>query len=138
MPTQPYPRPFAIRQLCTAGQQFTGAAPGTTPVWASDVYAYPTSATAGLVDPSVISYGGAALRAEVYLRLAGTALMTWSLRKVDSASLETVILSGTTETSVFISDKDGPILLPGETLKLVTVGAAAAQSVQVTLSPLEA
>lgn len=141
MPTQLYPRPFAIRQLCTAGAQFTGAAPGTVPVWAADVYAFPTSATAGLIDPGAFDYrdrGGVALCVlGVEFAPAGTALQTWTISKVDGAGNETVWLSGTVETSVLASHPDTPRLLPGEMLRVATTGAAAAQVVQVTFAPWE-
>ncbi len=138
MPTQSFPRPFVIRQLCTAGQQFTGAAPGTTPAWAGDVYAFPTSATAGLIDPSAVVYEGnkgAALRVlELALRMGSPT--SWIIEHIDSGGNETVWLAGTTETDILATGDDCPDILPGDTLKLVTAGASTAQHVALTFAPL--
>lgn len=133
-------RHFAIRQLCTAGQQFTGGSPGTTPVWkhGNTVYEYPTSASAGLIDPSAANYppgNSTPLRVEEFVMSMGSP-SSWSVYQVDASGAEILWISGTTETSVQYQYPDTPRLLPGEKLKVVTVGASTAQRVQVEFGEL--
>ena len=143
---QPYPRPFGIRQLITATNNWTGAAPGTVAVFSSDVLAYPTSTVGGLFDPHAdVVYknmGGATLKLiEFLLVMDGNQGVNWSIKKITSGG-QKILLQGPQdavggETDVVLVQSDTLRFLPGEKIEVITAGCTGAMWAQATFKPEE-
>jgi hypothetical protein len=113
-----------IKQTMTATNNFGGLLPTTTPAMTGKLYIFPTDTQGGLFDPGNESQVVRLVAVE--LDLANQT--SWKLEFVDADSNAYTLYSGTTEASYFVTDPEILYLLPGETLKLTTVGATAAMS----------
>ncbi len=126
---------YAIKQIITATNDFDGAAATTTPADADGIRVYPTDTVGGLFDP-LTEMGASGIPIEVVnfqVRFGGQT--SWTLSLVDVLG-EVVITSGTTETSFFYDpDSETIVLLPGQTLKLVTTGASTAMYAALLFAP---
>lgn len=115
---------MAIKQVITAGGNFNGTDPGTTPVLSGNVYTYPGAAAGGLFNPE---------NSKSVLRVVGIELelgtqSSWSLDLVDNDANGVTLYAGTTESEFFVTAAELALLLPGETLSLTSVGATGALS----------
>lgn len=115
---------IAIKQTISAGNNFTGVAPTTTPVLSGNGYTYPADSQGGLFDPGNTSNTLAV--AGIYIDFADQT--SWKLEIVDNDANPVVLFSGTTEDEFAVTADTVIFVLPGETLKLTTVGATAAIS----------
>lgn len=127
------------RQLISAGSQFNGAAPGTTPTIAGGVKTYPAGTTGGKFDciwdseiPNLDVLGRHREVLTVAIQLADQS--SWAL-EITNGTQDYTWVDGTTETEVLITDSMS--LLPDQYLRLTTSGATAAMSMQVTFRPVE-
>lgn len=112
---------IAIKQTVSAGNNFTGVAPTTTPVLSGNVYTYPVDTQGGLFDPE--NSANTLILAGILLDLADQS--SWKIELVDNDANPVVLFSGTTEDEFVVTSDTVVNILPGETLKLTTVGATA-------------
>lgn len=126
---------YAIKQVITAGSQFTGAAPGTVSTDADGVRTYLTSTAGGLFD-LLTEMGASGLPIEIVnFQVFFGGQSSWTMSIVDPLG-DVEVLSGTTETSLFYKpDNEQLILLPGQTLKFVTTGASTAMYAAALFAP---
>ncbi len=107
----------AFQQIVSAGNNFDGTDPGTTPVVNSAFEkSWPIATHGGLFD---FAQRGPVL-VDVQLILGGQS--TWSLSLVHSTGAELVLWSGTNETSFATLESDRTLMLAGQTLKFRTTG----------------
>lgn len=114
----------AEKQQIKAGSDFNGAAPATNPDTKNHVLVYPAGTSGGLIqcilrqgiDPAAYSHKRIVRKLEI--NFGGQS--TWSLSITDGTH-DYIILSGTTDTSLVVTDVI--YLAPSESLKLVTSGA---------------
>lgn len=126
-------RPVAIRQHLLAGNNFSGVAPADgggsmTPTFGNDIYKFDSMTAGGLFEPDNDMYEFE--RAEA-LYLVGAEMQlsnqsSWQIERTDVDGNDLVIYSGTTESSVYITEDVKIVLLWGTSLKLTTVGATGA------------
>lgn len=110
---------IAHRHIVSAGNQFTGVAPGGTATEASGMRTYAAHASGGLFDPGLGSYGRL-----MGFELKGGGQSSWTLRRVYAdASVGPVLYSGTTGDASTNAGQDDVIMVVGQKLKLETTGA---------------
>jgi hypothetical protein len=112
---------FAIKHQITAGSQFDGQVPSTTPVATNGVLVYPTDVQGGLFEFGLDNYP-VALQ-EVLVKLANQT--SWTLKLIDGSTTFDLD-SGTTETSRLYRPVLPLIMLPGQKIELKTVAATTA------------
>jgi hypothetical protein len=126
-------RIIAETHRIAAGSQFTGAAPGGGSDLRSGNLIYSEAAAGGLFSlpigrtttrPREIVAGDDAVRMVERITIVFGGQTSWTLNIVDVADNETLLLSGTDETDLVVTDEIE--LAPGESLKLETTGASAA------------
>jgi len=116
-----------IEQKITAASQFNGAPPVGPAVNEYDMERYPTGVVGGLFD---FANANPLELKQIFVKFGGQS--SWSLSLVDVDAVETVLLSGTTET--FLANLTlGLILLQGQKLKFVTTGATTAMVARITV-----
>ena len=113
-------RVYGILQRITAGSDFNGADPGTTPVIEENLKKYPAAAVGGLFDPAHVN---PILIRNLSAKMGGQA--SWTLSMTDGTDTVT-ITSGTTEAELNL--KDIVIVPVNWQLKLVTTGASGAMT----------
>lgn len=116
-----------IEQKITATNQFNGAAPVGAAVLGNDMESFPAGAVGGLFD---FANTGPIQVEQISIKLGGQT--SWTLNLVDVDAVEVLVLSGTTEASVFDSTTK-PYLLQGQKLKLDTVGATTAMRARMSV-----
>jgi hypothetical protein len=99
-----------------------------TAINASNLESFPAGTVGGLFD-----FGGTKpLRiAQIAIKFGGQS--TWTFAIVDKDGIEFTVLSGTTEAGL-LNTTLRPILLQGQKLKLVTVGASTAMRARISAS----
>ena len=113
--------PFAIKHQITAGSQFDGQVPSTTPAEENGVVVYPTDTQGGLFEFGMDAVPVALF--EVMVKLGGQT--SWTLKIIDGSTAFD-LASGTTEAQYLYRPDEPVILLPGQKVELKTVGASAA------------
>lgn len=112
-------------QRITAGNDFNGAAPGTTPVSGKDVEkSYPTAIVGGLFD---FELADPVILEGIQLKLGGQT--DWTIHLCDPASLggtEYLLWAGTTETDFITVASDQVPILQEQTIKVRTTAAVSA------------
>lgn len=118
-----------IEQRITAGNDFDGLAPTTTPAYdgAKRLEQWPTDTQGGLIDfeqTEVVVVTG------IDIKFGGQT--SWTLSRVFADATEAGWLFGTNESVLVVGGEDTHIrLLPGMKLKLVSAGASSAMTVWV-------
>ena len=137
-------RPIAIRHQLKASSNFDGAMPadGTTPLVptiANDTWNYGDGTHGGLFDPYAdpLTFQKRDSLLIVGFEFKGGGQSAWTLSLVDPLGTETIILSGTNESSVLrgIHSLGEIVILWGSKVKLVTTGASAAMVATVKFGP---
>lgn len=120
-------KPFAIRQTISAGGNFGGVDPGTTPAMANHTYKYPAAAIGGLFNPYLLELVGQEKGPVdlVAIELALSDQNAWSLSKADADGNSVVLYSGNLETSFVVTVENKIMILEGQLLKLTSAGATA-------------
>jgi len=113
-------RIFAVLQRISAGNDFDGADPGTTPVIEDNINKYPAAAVGGLFDPGHVN---PILIRKLTAKMGGQS--SWTLSMTDGT--DTILITdGTTEAELNLTDI---VVLPVNwQLKLVSTGASAAMT----------
>jgi hypothetical protein len=106
-----------FEQSISSGSNFDGTAPVGTAVETNGVKRYPIGTAGGLFD---FGQKGPVVLDAIDLVLGGQT--AWTLTRFDSEGFETLLWTGTTESSWVALASDATILVPGDTLKLVTTG----------------
>lgn len=121
---------LVIQQQISAGNQFDGQAPSTTPARGNDLWKdYPEDSQGGLFD---FELEDPALIVNVTLKLDGNT-SAWSLNLVDVDGDEVTLFSGTNETSFVTTYGDRVLITQGQKLKLTTTGATGALKARVAV-----
>jgi len=131
-------RPYGIRQEISAGGNFDGTAPGTTPAFANQIQKYPAAAAGGLFNPYELEFAGEGKDKVVDLigiELSLADQTSWNISKIDPDGNTVVLYSGTDETSFVVNLPDKTVMLNGSTLKLVTSGASTAMVATMMFDP---
>lgn len=121
-----------IQQRISAGNNFDGTLPTTTPAGIKDINRFPEDAVGGLFDfgitePHWIS--------SIEIILGGQT--SWTIHKKDSDGDEILLWQGTDEANFVTCSCDKMQIVEEETLLLRTVGAATAMKCRVALDRMK-
>ena len=119
---------IAIEHSISATDDFDGTVPSTTPTKSGNVLVYPVDNNGGLFD---FEQNDDVLQCEGFeVTFGGQA--SWTFKKVyNDGTSKALILSGTTDTSYFLTAENFFRILPGEKLELITTGATTAMRARV-------
>lgn len=120
-----------IQHSISAGGNFNGTDPGTTPVIDKDIKRYPAAAAGGLFDFQVDQPHDVVA---IELHLANQT--SWSIVKEDSDGDDIELAAGTTDSEYVLRSSDRFVLTEGEKLKVTTAGATTAMKCRVALRRL--
>jgi len=120
-------------QSITAGDDFDGTSPSTTPVLnTKDIEKnWPADDHGGLFN---FNLRGPARLDQLELTLGGQS--AWDVIKVDCDGDEYTLFSGTNQTEYITHEADRIILLEDETIKISTTGATAALKARIIVTEL--
>lgn len=118
---------FIIQQKISAGNNFDGTLPTTTPTYEQDIMRFPVHTAGGLFE---FDRTGPHEIRSIELILGGQS--AWSISKEDSEGDEIVILSGTTEVSI-ITTVDRTVIYEAEKILVRTTGATGALKCRIAI-----
>lgn len=129
---------YAITQQMAIGDIFDGLVPTTTPVTTNGVKVYPPDVTSN--QGGLFEFTGSELRPitliGIQVKLADQT--SWAIVIVDPVIGDIPLASGTTETSYIRDDLDAITLLPGQKIKITSIGVTtAAMQATVMFAPAQ-
>lgn len=120
-----------IQQRISAGNDFDGTLPTTTPVTDKDIKRFPVDAAGGLFDFAITGPHWLS-----NIEFLGGGQSSWTLHKLDSDGDEILLWQGTDEDNFVTCSCDKMQVYESETLLLRTVGASTAMKCRISLDRL--
>jgi len=118
-----------IQQRVSAGSDFDGTLPATTPGATKDIKRFPVDVAGGLFDFGIT---GPHIINSIEMILSGQT--SWTIHKKDSDGDEILLWAGTIETDVVTLSADRMAIYEDETILVRTVGATGAMKCRVALA----
>jgi hypothetical protein len=117
-----------IQQRISAGNNFDGTLPSTTPVSTKDIKRFPVDAAGGLFDFAITSPHWISA-----IEFIGGGQTSWTIHKKDSDGDEVLLWQGTDEANFVTCACDKMQIYEEEKLLLRTVGASTAMKCRIAL-----